>query len=64
MKNEFKFQIVAEDANNNYESLTLTNLDFTGPETKGTEIKWDLLVLFIILGIIILAILVNEVARE
>ena len=64
MKNEFKFQIVSEDPKNNYESLTLTNLDFTVPETKETKIKWDLLVLFIILGIILLAILVNEVARE
>lgn len=64
MKNDLKFQIVSEDATNNYGSLTLTNLDFTVPEIKRTEIKWDLLVLFIILGVIILAILVNEVARE
>jgi hypothetical protein len=64
MKNEFKFQIVSENAYNDYKSLTLTNLDFTEPEPKGTEIKWDLLVLFMILGLIVLAILVNEVARE
>ena len=61
---EYKFLIIHENSTNDHESLSLTTVDFKKPADGETEIKWDLLIVFIVIGLIILAIMVQEVAHK
>ena len=62
--NDYQFLVIHENPEGNFTSITLTIVDFAEPETDETELKWDLMILFIILGVILLGIIVQEVARE
>ena len=60
----YEFVIVYENSTDNYKSFNLNSVHFKKSEKSEIIIKWDLLILFIILGIIFLSIIVHEVARE
>lgn len=62
--NDYEFVIVYENSTDNYKSFNLNSLYFKKSDKSETIIKWDLLILFIILGMIFLTIIVHEVARE
>ena len=51
--NDFEFLIVHENPQDNFQSITITTISFKDSGSQKTEIKWDLLILFIVIGIII-----------
>lgn len=61
---EYEFLIIHENSTNDHESLSLTTVDLKKPADGETIIKWDLLIVFIVIGLIILATMVQEVAHK
>lgn len=64
MVNEYEFIIVYENSIENYNSIIFTTVQFEKPENTKNTVKWDLLVIFIILEIILVTMVVKEVARD
>ena len=64
MVNEYEFIIVYENSIENYNSVIFTTIQFEKPENTKNTVKWDLLVIFIILEIILVTMVVQEVARD
>lgn len=62
--NDNKFIVVYENSTSKNNSLIITSIIFEKPEKSDSEIKWDLLIIFIILGFMLLVIIVQEVARD
>ena len=61
---DYKFMIVHEDPGGIANSIVLTTVTFQPQKEAETVIKWDLLIIFIILGLFLLSLLVKEVARD
>jgi len=61
---DYEFVIVYENSTDNYKSFNLNSVHLKKSDKSEINIKWDLLILFIILGMIFLTIMVHEVARE
>jgi hypothetical protein len=62
--NEQTFIVVNENSTDGYSSIIITTLFFQESSNKDSEIKWDLLIIFVILGFILLVIIVQEVAHD
>jgi hypothetical protein len=62
--NNFKYIIAHERWSDNTTSIILTTLFFEEPDKPKTELKWDLLFIFIVLGFILLLMVVQEVSRD
>jgi hypothetical protein len=62
--NNNNFIIIHENSTNNHSSFILTTITFkTHPEQK-LEPKWELMVVFVIMGIILLSIMIQEIAHK
>jgi hypothetical protein len=59
-----KLLIVHENATNSSTTLTITTIELRSPTIKDLEPRWDLLIIFIILGLILLYIMIQEVAHK
>jgi hypothetical protein len=59
-----EFIVAHENSTHDFKSITLTTVQFKEPVKTETEIKWDLLILFIIIGVVVLALIIKEVSRE
>jgi hypothetical protein len=57
-------KIVHENVDNNNDSIVLTTLDFDKLDDESTDIKWDLLIIFVIIGSILVIMIVQEIARD
>lgn len=62
--NDYEFKVIYENTTNDHQSLILTTIYFKEPPVEDSEIKWDLLIVFIVIGLLILAIMVQEVAHK
>ncbi len=61
---DYRFIIVHENPVDNFDSIILTTVYFKEPSDSESILKWELLILFIILGIILFGLMVHEVAQE
>jgi hypothetical protein len=61
---ETNLKIVHENFENNNDSIVLTTLKFEKPDGDSTEIKWDLLIIFLIIGFILVIMIVQEIAHD
>ena len=62
--NNEKFLIVHDKSMENLRSINLTTIYFKYPEEGKISIKWDLLAIFLIIGLFLLLMIVKEVARD
>jgi hypothetical protein len=62
--NKYKFNIIHENPIDGFSSINLTTILFEPLEKNDNEVKWDLLIVFVILGFVFLVIIIQEVARD
>ncbi len=62
--NKYKFIIVYDNSSIGHSAIILTALLFEPIENGEAETKWDLLVIFVILGFILIFFIIQEVARD
>jgi hypothetical protein len=62
--NNYKYLIVHENISNNNTSIVLTTIFLKHPNKEETALKWDLLLIFVVLGLILLLMIIREVSRD
>ena len=62
--NDDKYMVIYENNYDGSNTIALTTITFSFPEKDEPDLKWDLLIIFIILGIILLFLIVKEVAHD